>query len=1002
MEMRKKLDIITAGLILGMALTPAHAAPEAGDSLSPKAARITAIEPVGVLLERAESLIDKRDFAAAETLLEQALRLYPENVDVVGEMGMSRLRQDKHAQAYEFFTRALELSHGKSERWRSLAKTARFWQLLREVREARAAKDFTLAETKLNEAIKLDPKVADAYAIFGGVEDDRGQASNAIAAYRQALSINPLNSEALEGLTAIYRRQGMTQSQRFIGQLSSAQRDVLSQTIAGMVAAEVEAQVNDQDEFLHALTRIPADKRSANISRMWGNNLEKLVDAHAKSGRVNDAALLLQEAETLAADDEEASLAVVASWGRLGDYRQADRIFDKLRAARTPPSARWYLRHASYLAMKDAPELCAELEAIASMPSLSSEEKRELYALQEPLVLRTANAQLDSGAPGLAHQTIAPLLKISPNRTPLLLVEARAYQAEKQWPLALSVYGHVLQLEPGASDAMRGQIEIKIASGDRAAALGQLDEWVAGGTSGNPYNGLKMADLYLALGEPGRAHQLFAFLLEQYPNQPIVLYEAAQMAHRDGHLDDEIAYLKRSVAADRSERAAAEAQALAQEPGKPGQALPGLHLRMAQGFAQAPDDSAPYQQTGIDGLGSPQKIQRDWKEKKLAELIDRRSDWFSSAVDVHSRSGTAGMLQLDSVEIPLEYKTSWHKNDEVLFRTDLIKLNAGDVAPANDRFGSMLLCPSACAPNMLRQAEQGMSFTAGYQRGDFIADIGFTPLDFPVSNIVGGIRQQVYLEEFGYSLEASRRPVTDSLLSFAGSHDPNTGQAWGGVVATGARLGISIDKGGAFGFWSTIGLHNLTGRNVQSNQRVQIMAGEQWRMINEENRKFIVGLTGIFLGFAEDAGEYTFGHGGYYSPNTYRSLSLPVTYTERSPRFSYMLRGSVSASRAQMQDAQYYPTNSSMQAQATALASTSFITPVYTGGSSKSSGYSLTAAWEYQVEPKLFAGGLLSIDRAESYSPNRAMLYLRYSLDHPGAQPVFMPPEPLEPSSQFK
>ena len=978
MDMHKKLDLITASLILGMALTPAQAASDAVDSSSPKVTRITAIEPVGDLLERAESLIDKRDFAAAETLLEEASRIYPENADVVGEMGMSRLRQEKHAQAYELFTRALKLSQGKSDRWRSLAKTARFWQLLREAREARYARDFALAETKLNEAIKIDPKVADAYAILAGVQDDRGQAGNATATYRQALSINPLNSEALEGLVAIYRRQGMTQAQRFVSQLSPAQRNVLSKTISSMEAAMAEAQVNDQDEFLSALTRIPPDKRPAHISRLWGNNLEKLVDEHAKAGRRKEALQLLQEAETLAANDEEASLSVATSWGRLGDYKQADRMFDKLRVVHTPPSTRWHLRHAGYLAMKGSPELRAELDAIAAVPLLS-EEARELHELQESFALCTANAQIDSGTPGLAHQTLAPLLKISPNRTPLLLVEARAFQAEKQWPLALSVYDHVLRLEPGASDAMRGQVEIKIASGDRAAALAQLDEWVAGGTSGNPYNGLKMADLYLALDEPVRAHQLFVSLLEQYPNQPIVLYEAAQMAHRDGRLDDEIIYLKRSVAADRAERVTPETQTLAKAPG----------------------GQLSYQQIGFDELDSPKKIQRDWKESKLAALIDRRSDWFSSAVDVRGRSGTTGLSQFNSVEIPLEYKMPWHMNDEVFFRTDLIKLSAGDVDLTNDRFGSMLLCQPTCASAPLNQNAQGMSFTAGYQRGDLSADIGFTPLNFPVSNTVGGIRQKGDLEKFGYSLEASRRPVTDSLLSFAGSQDPNTGKAWGGVVATGVRMGISLDKGGTLGFWSTLGWHSLTGSNVQSNRRTQIMAGGQWRMINEENRKFIAGLTGMYWKFAEDAGEYTFGHGGYFSPQNYRSLSLPITYTERTPRFSYMLRGLVMTSRTQMQDAQFYPTDSALQNLATTHLAP-FSTPIYTSVPSKGSGYSLTAAWEYQVASKLFAGGLFSIDRAESYAPNRATLYLRYSLDHPGAQPVFILPEPVEPSSQFK
>jgi hypothetical protein len=215
------------------------------------------------------------------------------------------------------------------------------------------------------------------------------------------------------------------------------------------------------------------------------------------------------------------------------------------------------------------------------------------------------------------------------------------------------------------------------------------------------------------------------------------------------------------------------------------------------------------------------------------------------------------------------------------------------------------------------------------------------------------------------------------------------------VVATGGNFGLSLDKGETFGFWSSAGLHSLTGRNVQTNGRTQLMAGGQWRVVNEENRLLSVGLTGMYWHFTENAGEYTFGHGGYYSPLNYRSLSLPVAYAGRLPRFSYLLRAAVSASQAQMRDAPYYPTISVSQLSA------NFIMPGYAGGSSSGRGYSLKAAGEYQVEPKLFVGGMLSLDRSQSYAPNRLMFYLRYSLDHPAAQPVFMPPEPVESSSQF-
>jgi tetratricopeptide (TPR) repeat protein len=845
---------------------------------------------------------------------------------------------------------------------------------MREARDARKAGALDLAENKVKTALKMDPNEANAISALADIQADRGLSGEAAATYRRALSIEPLNGSALEGLLALYRRQGMTQAQHFISQLSPAQRNELRQSITRMDVAMVEAQADDSDALLSAMDSIPVDRRTVEISHAWGQQLENLAASHARSGRRDEAERLLQEAETIAGEsDEESNLAIATAWGSLKEYEQADRIFDRLRTAHTPPSSRWYLRHAQYLAMQGSPNLAAELEAIAALPSLSPDEKQELYALQESLAIRTADAQLAANEPGLAHQTLAPLLKASPDRVPLLLVEARAYRAEEQWAPAQTTYVHVLRLEPDESEALRGLIETHLAAGDRTAALAQLDKWAAAGISSNPYNNMKQIDLYLELDEPDRAHEILDALMAQYPNEPNVLNRAWEVAQYEGRLNNEIVYLQKSLAAEEAERA---------------KVLPA---------AQARVEPKPYQEYGFDELGSPKKIQRDWKEKKLATLIDRRSPWFSSAIDMRTSGGTPGLSESTFMEMPLEYKTAWHEDDEVFFRADVVKLDVGGVNPTRDNFGKMFLCQPNCSPALLTQNAQGAGFTVGYQRDDLNADIGVTPLNFPVSNIVGGIIRRGDLGDFGYSVEASRRPINTSLLAYAGTRDPATGEIWGGVVKTGARLGLSHFKPeNLFVFWSTLDLHKLTGRNVIANNRFQVMAGGQWRFINEDNRLFSLGLSGRYTHHTRNAGEYTFGHGGYYSPQNARSVSLSGAYGERFPRLSYVLRGSVSASQSQTQSADYFPTDSLLQQQAAAIG------PTYAGGSGTVGlGYSAEAAWEYQVDQQLFVGGVLSVERADYYSPNRALLYLRYSLEHPAAQPVYFTPEPVEPSSEF-
>jgi hypothetical protein len=158
----------------------------------------------------------------------------------------------------------------------------------------------------------------------------------------------------------------------------------------------------------------------------------------------------------------------------------------------------------------------------------------------------------------------------------------------------------------------------------------------------------------------------------------------------------------------------------------------------------------------------------------------------------------------------------------------------------------------------------------------------------------------------------------------------------------------------------------------------------------------------MFWRFSENAGEFTFGHGGYYSPKVYRSIALPVTYAVRAELWSFALRASVSVAWAETARAPFYPTDPALQARAEAIAPTSGVDPYYAGGNDgRSYGRAFAAAWERQVLPSLFLGARLELERSTNYTPNRFLVYLRLATDRPAARPVAMPPEPVLPSSQF-
>ncbi|WP_256660794.1 metal-dependent hydrolase, partial [Pseudomonas sp. JV551A1] len=68
----------------------------------------------------------------------------------------------------------------------------------------------------------------------------------------------------------------------------------------------------------------------------------------------------------------------------------------------------------------------------------------------------------------------------------------------------------------------------------------------------------------------------------------------------------------------------------------------------------------------------------------------------------------------------------------------------------------------------------------GWQGGRWAFDLGTTQ-GYTIDNWLGGATFNGDLGQVGWSLTASRRPMSNSLLSFAGARDPWTGVRWGGV-----------------------------------------------------------------------------------------------------------------------------------------------------------------------------------------------------------------------------
>jgi len=270
----------------------------------------------------------------------------------------------------------------------------------------------------------------------------------------------------------------------------------------------------------------------------------------------------------------------------------------------------------------------------------------------------------------------------------------------------------------------------------------------------------------------------------------------------------------------------------------------------------------------------------------------------------------------------------------------------------------------------------------GYQEGSFGADIGSTPDGFEVTNLVGGVTWAPEVApNTRFRITAQRRAVKDSLLSYAGVEDPATGDRWGGVTRTGAELGLAFDNG-EVGTYGDLGFYSYQGHNVDDNQEAVFNLGAYVKPINERWRELQTGVHLNYRSFDENRGQFTYGHGGYFSPQDYVSLAFPITYQESYNKVTWNARVSPGFQSYSVEEAPYFPTLRGQQQWLDILADAGVAPASYYEAESESGfGLNLGAGLDYQLSPAFSLGISLGYDTFGDYSETSAMINLLYTME---------------------
>ena len=359
-----------------------------------------------------------------------------------------------------------------------------------------------------------------------------------------------------------------------------------------------------------------------------------------------------------------------------------------------------------------------------------------------------------------------------------------------------------------------------------------------------------------------------------------------------------------------------------------------------------------------------------------------RQSFVTTGLELNEKPGESGVARFDRRIVPVELRWALDYGRYVFAHADHLDLDAGrldldDFAAVTD-YGQLLAAGPPGPGGSQRPRASGIMPGIGYESSHWRVDIGHLPGGFPVSYAVGGLRYQSRLRGIDWSIDVARRPLSGTLIAFAGARDPVSGTDWGGVRATGVTLNGSRQLS-RHDFYVRLGYYALSGRNVPDNTEAELRAGYDWFAAERGSQRLSVGTTLTAWRYARNQRFETFGHGGYYSPQSYLALSLPAQWSGIYGIWSWRLRAAAAWSTTREDDAAYHPADAALQAAAEAQAiANGLAPPVHAGG--HGGGFSVAAAGsiECNITEGWTLGARFQVDRSEDYSPDTIGLWVRY------------------------
>ncbi|MDO8349971.1 MAG: cellulose synthase subunit BcsC-related outer membrane protein [Gallionella sp.] len=1059
------------------------------------------VDPDIVARSEALDALEDGNLELAATSLTALLKRRPQDPEILGGLGMIKLRQGKQAEAEDWFKQALRVSDEDGiGKWTSLVTTAGFWKNIRLADELLEENQLRGAEAAIQQALLLQPEDPHALALLGNIKAADNDLVEAERLYRQVLSKEGYNVAAIRGLTSLLTRtQRSAEALELLERVFQTYPDELNQNPenhAGLLREEADLYIaahrpshavqalemalvlaprnawvrfslaklyvslnltplaiqvlqegaalspkdpdmhyvralvlislNDYAGGLDSLAKIPDAEMTKSMRETWNRALIQYHFQQAESmlaqGNRKEAIRIMSIVETQARNNYSATEQVAEGWFGLDLQKQGLSAMRKLPQP-VPLGTQVYFASLLNRAKQDQ-ELAAYLPSLR-IPEGTDVTTRKYQTTLQDIEFAMAGRQFDklmkAGKIEQAQQLADTVLNTGQLSNADYFKYHRTYFARSELPEnAIPLLEQEKALYPNDLSIRWDLAYAYYQAKQNPQAQGEIQELLALTTGDDIDMRLRVARLQQNMGDHAGAKLTINDLLNRFPENTDVLMQAGNIARSEGKYNRAMNYYQKTQE-QAQKPVVAETKAVKlveQDTDVLLDLLPAQRMatgsrisktsRVAPALASTKESDKIYRSALASDVATKKYVANSAAtvaEQEMESIASRRSAKIEAGLDIQSKTASSGTSTYNATEIPLRARFPIGYEAHGTVQVDLVNIDAGTLPSAyNDSalFGQIQAYGFPTQP--IPQKATGTSIGFGYEQESVKADIGVVGIGFPVSNVVGGLRKGGDVGRLSYSLTLSRRPHTGSLLSYAGAKDPATNTTWGGVTNTGLTLYMSTTlKDFNVSTMASYGL--LRGKNVLNNDRLYLRAALDQDVYSTDDMILNVGLNANYTRHSENQAYYTYGHGGYYSPQSSLSFSLPIELIGREDLLSYQIRLNLSYSRSNEDAAVFYPTDPGLQALAAAAAAgglfpKGYPQAIYGGGTGGGYGYGVRAATEYRLTPNFALGGRFNMERSAYYAPNSLLFYLRYMFS-PETGQVKMRPDPVTPYSQY-